>query len=242
MNWQRQLQWVWNHPRWLVYFIGGGAAISLALFLVTPKVEPFPPSELTMLSEAPSQPAEADDSLDFIFRPLFLKDRRSPEPVLEAETRKALPPAMEVESLEGVTLLGIFSSGESAGIIILREGERQRIYAGEAVMGWTLTDVHSRTAFFNNDAGGVAELSLALASSLLPLSGIEIGSLEPEQSEPPSVSLPKQPVIRALNGASSRTAASGSDEKKSSGPVPLVTFESIDEARRQRVSEEAADK
>ena len=226
MNWQRHLQWVWTHPRRLIYAIGGGATISLALFLVTPKVDPFPPSELTVLSEASFQQAEADGSLDFIFRPLFLKDRRPPEPIPDLEAREAPPPVVVVQSLDGVELLGVFASGDNAGIIILREGERQRVYAGEALMGWTLTHVNSRKAIFNNDVGGVAELDLAAVSSLLPLSGagaLATGSPENEAPAPP----PGPPVIRALGAASDDSA------EPSSGPTPLVTIQRAGQGQKK---------
>ena len=52
-----------------------------------------------------------------------------------------------VEGIDGVSLLGIFGSGEVAGVIIrLDNGERQRLPVGESVKGWTLQSLESRRA------------------------------------------------------------------------------------------------
>ena len=55
-----------------------------------------------------------------------------------------------VAGIDGVSLLGIFGSGEVAGVIIrLDNGERQRLPVGEAVKGWTLQSLESRRAMLS---------------------------------------------------------------------------------------------
>ena len=67
--------------------------------------------------------------------------------------------------IEGVSLLGIFGSGEVAGVIIrLDNGERQRLPVGESVKGWTLHSLGSRRAMLQADTGQRAVLEMAFAT------------------------------------------------------------------------------
>jgi len=138
-----------------------------------PTVKPVVPKELSaagprFLGEVRS---EGDESLDFIFRPLFLAGRRPPE------TMVVVPAVVDADStkqadrvaLDSYAVVGIFSSGDLAGVIITDTQDQQsRLYIGDNLEGWRLSGTSLRTAYFDNDAGQVASLELTVASSLPP--------------------------------------------------------------------------
>lgn len=89
-------------------------------------------------------------------------------PVLEAESVEPLvqtPPDQPMESIDGVTLVGIFGSGDVKGIIVrLENGERQRLVVGASLKGWILDWVGPRQAVFIASRGaGQAQLDMAFA-------------------------------------------------------------------------------
>ena len=112
-------------------------------------------------------------SFDFIFRPVFATKRVSPAPpvVDDAQDASADEPVVDqvVEGIDGVSLLGIFGSGEVAGVIIrLDNGERKRLPVGEAVKGWTLQSLESRRAMLRAATGQQAVLEMAFATDQTP--------------------------------------------------------------------------
>ena len=121
----------------------------------TPHIEPLYPAELSQqgVGEAPPDwPTSA--AKDFILRPLFSAARRPEAPITIEEV--ATPPieAIEAVSLEGISLLGVFSSsGKGGAILELEDSTRTRLYVGEQLNGWTLTDTHLRTATFTSSSG-----------------------------------------------------------------------------------------
>lgn len=124
--------------------------------------------EQTLSSSRP-----ALSSFDFIFRPVFAIKRVPPEmPVVEGQQATIIdePPLDEVvEGIDGVSLLGIFGSGEVAGVIIrLDNGERQRLSVGESVEGWTLQSLGSRRAMLRAATGQRAALEMAFATNQAP--------------------------------------------------------------------------
>jgi type II secretory pathway component PulC len=62
-------------------------------------------------------------------------------------------------SLDEVQLVGIFGAGDSAGIITLAKGKKQRILLGEDIEGWTLDDIKPDRAVFK-DRGQTHEVML----------------------------------------------------------------------------------
>lgn len=108
-------------------------------------------------------------SFDFIFRPVFAIKRVPPVmPLVDDKpetTVDELPADELVEGIDGVSLLGIFGSGEVAGVIIrLDNGERQRLPVGESVKGWTLQSLGSRRAMLQATTGQRAVLEMAFAT------------------------------------------------------------------------------
>ena len=112
-------------------------------------------------------------SFDFIFRPVFAIKRVPPlMPVVDDQKDKSvneLDADEVVEGIDGVSLLGIFGSGEVAGVIIrLDNGERQRLPVGESVKGWTLQSLGSRRAMLRAATGQRAVLEMAFATDQAP--------------------------------------------------------------------------
>lgn len=82
----------------------------------------------------------AEQSDEIRRRPLFWQDRRPLEndASVAAVSEEA---AEEAGEIKGVKLVGVFGSGDSAGVIALVKGKKQRILQGDAVQGWTLESV-----------------------------------------------------------------------------------------------------
>ena len=121
-------------------------------------------------------------SFDFIFRPVFALTRKPPvQPDMPSAEEAAALAALEaeavvVESIDGVNLLGVFGSGEVAGVIVrLDNGERQRVVVGESIKGWRLEAIESRRALLQAATGEEARLEMAYATDQAPLA-VEVGS------------------------------------------------------------------
>ena len=81
-------------------------------------------------------PAQSDEIRR---RPLFWQDRRPLESDASVAVSDETPE--EAGEIKGVKLVGVFGSGDSAGVIALVKGKKQRILQGDAVEGWTLESV-----------------------------------------------------------------------------------------------------
>jgi hypothetical protein len=73
-----------------------------------------------------------------IARPVFWSGR---QPVSAVRTRTRGPG--KPGELKGIKLVGVFGSGEHAGIIALVKDKKRRILVGESLEGWTLKSVDS---------------------------------------------------------------------------------------------------
>lgn len=147
-------------------------------------------------------------STDFVLRPVFALNRKSPiEPVAPLE-QTSEPLESEVASevvgtIDGVKLLGIFGSGEVAGIIIrLDTGKRERLVVGEAINGWTLQSVTPRGANFQSGAGTRANLGMVFAAR-------EAISISEERSvlDEPSPSGPEESSADSVSGSGTEGAS-----------------------------------
>ena len=218
------LSWPGAHLREIGIAAGIGVALLCANFFWQPSVEPFKPAELAVAS--PAEPGSSgmveEESLDFIFRPLFLSARRpiervAPEVVVVAEVQSQ---TLDQQLLDGYQLLGVFSSGGRGGVILLDKAkERVRLFTGDSVEGWVLDSTDLRSANFVDAAGGRATLELAVASTL-PM---------PRSATRPLAAGASPDVNSAGSGGGNNAAPPAYD-----GPV---TFESI--ARRQKQEMEA---
>ena len=158
---------------------GGAMTLALLYALVAGTPKPVSPSselfEPVTLEQTLSSSRPELSSFDFIFRPVFALNRRPPEqPDLPSEDEAALAAEeaepVVVESIDGVNLLGIFGSGEVAGMIVRRDnGARQRVVVGESIKGWTLDSIGSRHALLQAATGEEARLEMAYATDQSPL-------------------------------------------------------------------------
>ena len=158
------------------------AAILLALLYLTfaGSPQPISPAQSLFAPVSVEQALLASrpelSSFDFIFRPVFATKRVPPAPpappVVDDEQDASVDESIVnqvVEGIDGVSLLGIFGSGEVAGVIIrLDNGERQRLPVGETVKGWTLQSLESRRAMLSAANGQQAVLEMAFATDQTP--------------------------------------------------------------------------
>jgi hypothetical protein len=82
-------------------------------------------------------------------RPLFWVSRR-PLAGAVAGIDGSGNPAAKPGSLEGVQLLGLFGSGETAGIIAIIDQQQRRVLLGGQVAGWTLDSIQRNSVEFTN--------------------------------------------------------------------------------------------
>jgi len=126
------------------------------IFLSSPEAIAPPPDTLTIGAVKPFSRPSAAQSEELLARPLFWSSRRPPVPEVEqvAETEPE-----EAGDLKGFQLVGVFGTGDSAGVIALVKDKKQRILKGEKVLGWTLESVEP-TRIVLADKGRRKELTL----------------------------------------------------------------------------------
>ena len=177
-------------------------------------------------------------SLDFVFRPVFAVDRKPRRRDLSSEDGAALAAseadADVVESIDGINLLGIFGSGEVAGVIIrLDNGERQRLVVGESIKGWTLGSIESRRALLQAATGEQARLEMAYATDQ------SILATEMEAESGSAI-----PQVTATAGALNQNNDAPTQSAEPARPPTRMSFENIyggapkqDASRRQKENE-----
>jgi hypothetical protein len=213
-----------RHGRLLGVIAGVAALVVVVNSRWSPNVDPLmpvlPPSDSEMTLK--DGPRVVTDSVDFIFRPLFMPNRTQPasrpDPAESEETTTR--GAVTTEGmLEGYKLLGVFSSGGVAGAILGGpDGARQRLAIGESLEGWVLDEAASRSVRFSGYRGSKSILELAVASEL---------------------PVPKAPSLQTLNGDGPRLPSDLSpvDAEMAQGqaqrPVKQpLTFESVGNQKR----------
>ncbi len=155
-------------PAWAV--VAAGVTLLVIISLWTPDVEPIMPERAALVGDtlALGQPDSAGSSDGFASRPLFLGGRR-PIVSLEETSELAQPQAVNedvAEQIEGVTLLGVFSSADASGVIVSERGVGQRrIFEGDQLQGWELIGVEPRGAVFSG-GGGTARLDMQIVSKV----------------------------------------------------------------------------
>ena len=87
----------------------------------------------------------AEERNEIVGRPLFWASRRPLEVVAKLQDPKAIS-----GELKDIKLVGLFGSGEQAGIIALVKGKKQRILLGDTVEGWTLKSVQPSELVVSN--------------------------------------------------------------------------------------------
>lgn len=166
----REPLWFERHVRLIWLAVAGCAALGAAYLLWPTAIKPVYPSELKPVGDRDEKvPAVREANLDFILRPIFVKARK-PVPKPEettAEETLVQPDLAVTDALDGLVLLGVFSSGDVSGAILdVGDGQRERVYQGESLQGWRLRAIEVRSAIFESAQGEMAMLKLAVASSL----------------------------------------------------------------------------
>ena len=204
---------------WVLVAAGGLGLV--ALYSWSPEVAPMLPGELSRpdLSRLMSDAADGDAGDEFVSRPLFVHGRR-PLVAVTAPVAKVVKEQSSVAAkvLENVTLLGVFSSGESRGVIILESGvDRRRMLVGEQTGDWTLLSVEPRAAVFKS---GSAESRVEMG---LVAIGQRSGGI----------------TVSAQTQQDSNLPASEGDPEKTKAWVP--TFENIRQRKLQNRSKPASE-
>ncbi len=153
-------------PAWIA--VAAGMTCMLIVSLWTPDVEPIMPEQAALLDDAPAlgEPDSAGSDDGFVTRPLFLTNRRplASNAVVSEFTQPQDLSEDVAEQIEGVTLLGIFSSDTASGVILSEKGLGQRrISEGDYLQGWELVGVESRGAVFSG-GGRIARLDMQIVS------------------------------------------------------------------------------
>lgn len=88
---------------------------------------------------------------EILSRPLFWSGRRPVDRVAalaDAGSKEGSRPG----ELEGVKLLGLFGSGNQAGVIALVQNQKRRILLGDTVEGWTIESITPHTLVVSKGA------------------------------------------------------------------------------------------
>jgi hypothetical protein len=155
-------------------------------------------------------------SPDFSVRPIFAIKRVPPVmPVVVDQQEISVDEVVldeVVEGIDGISLLGIFGSGEVAGVIIrLDNGERQRLPVGQSVGGWTVESLQPRGALFRAQTGQRASLEMAFSNN---------------QSSEASRAPDAVPLPTAVS-ANPPGSSSDGDTDKAGTPPARATFETM---------------
>lgn len=149
------------------------AWLLLSLVWVPQVASVAPPVELlttrSHTDTAVSSPVSTP-TYDFVDRPLFLAGRRPVvnEPLDDVQSE---PLTTEVVTLDGFSLMGVFSSGGVEGVMLKSEqGESLRLYLGQDLEGLQLTQVESRGALFSApEKSGRPDVRLAMELGVIPM-------------------------------------------------------------------------
>lgn len=133
------------------------------LFIISGPEVILPSADSLIVSELQhAANVSAQQSEDVRARPVFWHSRErvgGPDGVVAAEK----PDAKKGE-MNKVKLLGVFGSGDFAGVIVLVKGNKKRLLLGDKVVGWTLDSIDGDQAVFV-DSGQSQKLVLERADA-----------------------------------------------------------------------------
>ena len=87
----------------------------------------------------------AEQAAEILNRPLFWQSRR---PLVPPPKVAAKPKAKAPKKLDGVTLMGVYGSGDGLGLIATVDGVFSRISKGQSVKGWQFSSYEDGAAVF----------------------------------------------------------------------------------------------
>lgn len=107
----------------------------------TPSIAPVEDSLLVAKRLGPGSVSAAQSRM-LQARPVFWASRRPvPEVRLSDEERAAMETAVDAEALEDFALTGVVVAGAQGQALVTHKGTALRLAIGEALEGWTLTEV-----------------------------------------------------------------------------------------------------
>ena len=128
-----------------------------------------------------SETVAASERRELVGRPLFWAGRRPVEVVDIPEDTPAEDAT--ASELRDVKQVGVFGSGEEAGIIALVKGKKRRILLGETLDGWTLESIEStESEFVRGEERQV--LSLRQGEITAPRVIVEAAAKAPQEDVP----------------------------------------------------------
>lgn len=183
-------------------------AVLLASF-VAPEWMPPQPQQPELAALIPQLVASRPEppAMDVVAeRPLFVPGRRPPLPPAAEEP----PAAPQADPFAEVELVGLFGSGDRAGVILKVGRDVHRVQQGSKWEGWWLKSVSDREAFFASEGQRDRTLSLALQ----PQQGGMLPELEsPAEGEAAEPAAPANdatpPVRQAIPSSSAPPPARG---------------------------------
>jgi type II secretory pathway component PulC len=148
--------------------------------LSLPEAKPVAAGTLRIVKVAQLSDVSAEQHAVMVARPLFWPSRRPlvppPAPVVKD---KPVATNAKAGDLKKVKLLGIFSGEESAGVIAIVSGKKQRIRVQEKALEWTLTSVAQDRAVFSYNG---QKQELLLAQGRLPSGGADKAQKDEKKS------------------------------------------------------------
>ena len=194
--------------------------------------EPVAPAADSLQVPAVLSPAvvAAAERNEIVSRPLFWSSRRPVDQVAVLANPDGQP-----GELQGVQLVGLFGSGEQAGIIALVKGEKRRILLGDTVEGWTLKSI---TPYELVVSDGERTETLALLAGNVSAKAAGAGAAavaEPggkAKSRPGGASAPAGNNRRHGDKARSQDKAGSGYKPPAAGPAPAGNASEPAEAER----------
>ena len=144
----------------LLIALAGVVALQLIVFAwhyiasrTTPSIAPAADSLLVAERLGPGSISAAQSRL-LQARPVFWASRRPvPEALLSEPTPAAVDTAVDAQALEDFALTGVLAAGVQGQALVTHKGTSLRLAIGEAIEGWTLTQVMSDTAVLVSASG-----------------------------------------------------------------------------------------
>lgn len=152
----------------LLFLLGLALAIGVVLVVTREPPEAIPPAPETLSAAQIVLPSYPPSPIagEMLARPLFWASRR---PVMEAPANDSPSPVPKSNVLEDVKILGMFASGERAGIIYALGKERRRLLEGETLDGWRLESLDSNSVLFADEDGVRGQVRLTLEHAHVPV-------------------------------------------------------------------------
>lgn len=183
----------------LVAAVGAALLVWAVSWFVQPSIQPNNPSASLFEYGDEGEDTALVEQSDFVLRPLFIRGRQAPDEIVVDDAPIVSSTQQE---LSGITLIGVFASAESAGVVIEREsGEKSRIAKGESLDGWQLLEVEPRSAVFLSNGGAEDRVEMGVVSSVT-------GSV-------------------TASSSAERDAADDEEASKGDAPPEKLTFESM---------------